>query len=520
MNASLKDDIQTFGRALLLPIAVLAPVGMVMGICAALGQNYMIDKAPFLGNPAFKAFLASAGSISSVIFQNIPLLFAMGVAYGMSKKEKGIAVFASVIAYLTLLISMHVHLKLMGQLTKGDLSLVGQGMVLGIQTLKIEALGGIIAGLLAAKTTDRYYRLQLPLAFAFFSGKKSVAIITIAFAVPTGLVIPFIWDIFTAGMRILAKVMMAPDIGAGIYMTLNRLLIPFGLQHVLSSTVRFTEAGGTYLIDGQTYVGILPAMNKILFELGPNHPAWAQYMPTLTSYLASTQMLTTLFRVPAIGLAMYHTAHIRNKKFARGMILTVVLTAMLGNITEPLEFSFLFIAPQLFVVYALLCGLLTIPLQMLDVSVGYIRGTVFDFGIFGLMYENTHWPNLILLGLVNFVVFYVVFRYAIRKYDIKTPGRESDTADSTLLNQKQYDKVAERVIAGLGGRENIKRVENCVSRLRIDLHDQQKIDMELLKESGSLGTFIPSSHHIHVVFGPHVEFVRNAVDDCLAAKGV
>ena len=511
MNANFKNEIQTFGRSLLLPIAVLAPVGMVMGISAALGQSYMIDKLPFLGNEIFRAILSSLGLISSVVFNNIPLLFAMGVAYGMSKKEKGIAVFASVVAYLTLLIAMHVHLKLAGTLAKEDMAFVGQGMVLGIQTLKIEALGGIIAGLLAAKITDRFYRL----AFAFFSGKKSVAILAIAFSIPVGLIIPFIWDLFTAGMRAISTIMMAPNIGAGIYMTLNRLLIPFGLHHVLSSTVRFTAAGGTYLIDGQTYVGILPAINKILFELGPTHPAWKEYMPTLTSYLASSQMLTTLFRVPAIGLAMYHMAYFKNKKFAKGMILTVVLTAMLGNITEPLEFSFLFIAPKLFIVYAVLCGLLTIPLQLLEVSIGYIRGTIFDFGIFGLMYEHTQWINLIILGVINFVVFYFVFRFAIGKFDIKTPGRESEIADSTLLNNKEYDKVAELVIQGLGGTDNIKRVENCVSRLRIDLKDQKKMDMAILKESGSLGTFIPSSNHVHVVFGPHVEFVRNAVDDRL-----
>jgi PTS system maltose and glucose-specific IIC component len=516
MKSNFKNEIQTFGRSLLLPIAVLAPVGMLMGICSALGQAYMIDKLPFLGNAYCKAILSSVGLISSVVFQNIPLLFAMGVAYGMSKKEKGIAVFASVIAYLTLLISMHVHLKVMDQLVTENMALVGQGMVLGIHTLKIEALGGIIAGLLAAKVTDRFYRLQLPLAFAFFSGKKSVAILSIAFTIPVGLLIPFVWDVFTYGMRSISTVMMAPNIGAGIYMTLNRLLIPFGLHHVLSSTVRFTEAGGTYLIDGQTYVGILPAMNKILFELGPNHPAWNEFMPTLSSYLASSQMLTTLFRVPAIGLAMYHMAYFKNKKFAKGMILTVVLTAVLGNITEPLEFSFLFIAPQLFVIYAILCGLLTIPLQMLEVSIGYIRGTIFDFGIFGLMYENTHWVNLLLLGAINFVVFYGVFRYAIGKFDIKTPGRENEMADSALLNNKEYDKVAELVVEGLGGKQNIKRVENCVSRLRIDLSDQKLMNMELLKEAGSLGTFIASSNHIHVVFGPHVEFVRNAVDDNLA----
>ena len=383
MNANFKDEIQTFGRSLLLPIAVLAPVGMVMGISAALGQSYMIDKLPFLGNEIFRAILSSLGSISSVVFNNIPLLFAMGVAYGMSKKEKGIAVFASVVAYLTLLIAMHVHLKLAGTLAKEDMAFVGQGMVLGIQTLKIEALGGIIAGLLAAKITDRFYRLQLPLAFAFFSGKKSVAILAIAFSIPVGLIIPFIWDLFTAGMRAISTIMMAPNIGAGIYMTLNRLLIPFGLHHVLSSTVRFTAAGGTYLIDG-TDRQILPAINKSCLSLVPPIRPGKSICRRSPAILPHHKCSRRCSAFRAIGLAMYHMAYFKNKKFAKGMILDRVgVTAMLGNITEPLEFSFLFIAPKLFIVYAVLCGLLTIPLQLLEVfSIGYIRGTIFDFGIF------------------------------------------------------------------------------------------------------------------------------------------
>lgn len=513
MNSSFKQEVQTFGRSLLLPIAVLAPVGMIMGISSALGQSYMIEQMPFLGHEGFKALFSSLKTIAGVIFSNIPLLFAMGVAYGMSKKEKGIAVFSSVIAYLTLMISMKVNLILTGDLATGKLALAGQGIVLGIHTLKIEALGGIIAGLIASKITDRFYRLQLPLAFAFFSGKKSVAIISIAATIPVGLLIPFIWDLFTSAMISLSGFFMYEGYGVGAYWTLNRLLIPFGLHHVLSSMLRFTEAGGIYVIDGVQYIGILPAMNKILFDLGPQHEAWGQYMPTLGGYLASGQMLTTLFRVPAIGLAMYHTAFTKNKKFARGLILTVVLTAFLGNVTEPLEFSFLFIAPVLFAVYAVLCGLLSIPLYFLDVSIGYIRGTIFDFGIFGLMYEHTQWIYLIAVGLVNFVVFYGVFRYAIVKFNIATPGREKDVGDNTLLLNKEYDKVAALVIDGLGGKENIARVENCVTRLRIDFKNKDLLDIEKFKSAGAAGTFFPSGKHIHIVFGPHVEFVRNSVDD-------
>ena len=190
-------------------------------------------------------------------------------------------------------------------------------------------------------------------------------------------------------------------------------------------------------------------------------------------------MLTTLFRVPAIGLAMYKTAFAKNKKIAKGVIVTVVLTAFLGNITEPLEFSFLFIAPQLYVVYCLLCGVMALPLQLLQVSIGYIRGTIFDFGIFGLLYENTHWVQLVILGIVNFIVFYFVFKFAIEKFNLETPGRESfelSESAGTLLKEKKYPEIAEIVLEGLGGKDNIVKVENCISRLRVDLNNPEKVD--------------------------------------------
>jgi len=513
----IKDGIQLFGRSLLLPIAVMAPIGMIMGICAALSQSYMISKLPFLGNDIVKITLESMRDITGIVFNNIPLLFAMGVAYGMAKNEKGIAVFSSVLAYLTLTIVMNVWLKVSGTLAKGDLSSVGQGLVLGIQTLKIEAMGGIISGLVAAKVTDRFYRLQLPLAFAFFSGKKSVPIITFLCMLPVGLIIPYIWSVITSALTSVSFIIMDDTFGVGVYWFLHRSLIPFGLHHVLASIIRFTEAGGTYLINGETYTGILNATNEILFKLGPNDPNWS-LMPTLTAYLGAGQMLNTLFRVPAIGLAMYHASHKANRPIAKGMILTIVLTAFLGNVTEPLEFSFLFIAPALFFVYTVLCGLLAIPLAFLDVSIGYIRGTIFDFGIFGLLYEHTHWVQLVVLGAVNFVVFYLVFRFAIEKFNIQTPGREEEIRNNNLLKEKRYPEIATLVLEGLGGSDNIKNIDNCVTRLRIDLKDQGRVKNETLKDAGSSGIFIPKNNHIHVVFGPHVEFVKNAIVDKINEK--
>lgn len=514
-----KDQIQTFGRSLLLPIALLAPIGMVMGICSAMGQSYMIEKFPFLGNQVLSLIFSSLQTITSIVFNNIPLLFAMGVAQGMAKHEKGIAVFASVVGYLTLNVVMSVYLKQTGTLADAAVAAqVGQGTVLGIQTLKIEALGGLISGLVAAKVADRFHRLELPLAFAFFGGKKSIPIITLVCMVPIGLVIPVLWNVLTNFLISISFIFTTPYIGNAVYYALNRALIPFGLHHVLASLVRFTEAGGTYMINGTEYVGILNATNEILFNLGPDSEYWGQLMPTLTSYLGGNQMLTTLFRVPAIGLAMYHTSYLKNRKIAKGVILTCCLTAFLGNITEPLEFSFLFISPQLFILYCVMSGIGSIPYQLLNISIGYIRGTIFDFGIFGLLYENTHWLSLILLGIGNFVVFYFVFKWFIIKFNLETPGREEfeiEESASILLKEKNWPAIAAIVIEGLGGKENMLGVENCISRLRIDLSDPSKVDQIKLKDSGCAGIFFPSDKHIHVVFGPHVEFVRHAVDDAM-----
>ena len=518
-KSSWKDSIQTFGRSLLLPIALLAPIGMVMGICSAMGQSYMIEKFPFLGNEILKLVLSSLQTITSIVFNNIPLLFAMGVAQGMAKNEKGIAVFSSAVGYLTLNVVMSVYLKATGTMADAAVAAqVGQGTVLGIQTLKIEALGGLISGLVAAKVADRFYRLDLPLAFAFFGGKKSIPIITFVCMIPIGLVIPVIWNVLTSFLISISFIFTAPYVGNAVYYTLNRALIPFGLHHVLASLVRFTEAGGTYMIHGTEYVGILHATNENLFNLGPTSEYWKQLMPTLTSYLGGAQTLTTLFRVPAIGLAMYHTSFLKNRKIAKGVILTCCLTAFLGNITEPLEFSFLFISPPLFILYCVMCGIGAIPYQMLNICIGYIRGTIFDFGIFGLLYEDTQWISLVILGIINFVVFYFVFKWFIVKFNLETPGREAfeiEESASVLLKEKNWPAIAAIVIEGLGGKENIVNVENCISRLRVDLKDPNKVDQIKIKDSGCAGIFFPSTNHIHVVFGPHVEFVRHAVDDSL-----
>lgn len=516
-----QDDIQRFGRSLLLPIAILAPVGMLLGITSAFTQIYLIERLPFLGNATFQMTLKSISSIANVLFSNIPLLFAMGVANGMARKEKNIAVFSSVIGYFVLLATMNVWLTVTGTLVKGssqEISAAGQAIVFGIQTIRVDALGGMFSGILAAYLTERFYNLQLPLAFAFFGGRKSVPILTIFWMIPIGLILPFFWNFFIEILKSSSALFTSDYIGTFLFGFLNRMLIPFGLHHVQTSIMRFTEAGGTYLINGETFIGIIPATNKLLFDLGPSSPYWDSLGPELFRFGAQNQMLTTLFAFPAIGLAMYHTAYTKNRPYVTPMIITVVLTAFLGNITEPLEFSFMFISPVLYVTHAFLKGIGGVFLYMLGTCVGYIRGTIFDFTIFGLLYENTRWWNLFIVGIPIASIYYFFFKWYILKFNLETPGREAEVLDSSLLLDKKYGEVALIVLEGLGGKGNIKRVENCISRLRVDFVDEKKVNQQRIRESGAAGIFFPSEGHIHVVYGPHVEFVRNALDDIIEGK--
>ena len=315
--------------------------------------------------------------------------------------------------------SMNVWLTVTGKMADPELiSQMGQIKVLGIQTMNLNTLGGIVTGAVAAWATDRFYNLELPIAFAFFGGKKSVPIITMVLMSVIGLTVPFVWEIFVSILNNLSVVILS---WAGPFFTAagERLFIPFGLHHIWNAMFRFSEAGGTYLINGTTYVGVVPAMNEILFNLGPTSEYWS-LMPSLTRFMAQQQMLVTMFAFPGIALAMYHTAEKKNRKMVKPLLITLWVTALLGNVTEPLEFTFVFIAPLLYVIYSLIIGTGAVLLSFAGVAIGYIRGTTFDFAIFGLLYEKTNWIFFVLIGLGVGVVSYFVFRWYIIKFDVKT----------------------------------------------------------------------------------------------------
>lgn len=507
------EQFQRFGRSLLLPIGVMAPMGLILGVAGAFAQSYMIELVPILGNPIINKTMVGLRTVADVVFKNIPLLFAMGVAYGMAKKDKGISVFAAVVGYIVLMSTMNVWLTVTGNLiTEGNISVGGQTTVLGIQTVNINVFGGILTGVLGAWAGNKYYDLELPMAFAFFGGRKSVPLITLVCSAAIGLVIPFFWQYLIAFFASMQGILLHPVWGTILTSVINRMLIPFGLHHVWNAMLRYTEAGGVYLINGVTHIGYLPAMNEILFQLGPNSPYWTETI-VMNRFSGASQMVRCIFVFPAIGMAMYKTAYNEKKAMAKGIIITSVMTAFLGNVTEPLEFSFLFMAPALFFIYSFIGALGSIALIFANVRTGYLRGTIFDFFIFGVMYENTNWIWIVIIGVIEAVIMYFVFKWYILKFNVQTPGRDEDAnLDNALIREKRYDEIARLAIEGLGGKENIIGVENCITRLRVDFKDKNKIDTDILKSSGCSGVFMPSSGHIHIVYGPMVEFIRNEVD--------
>lgn len=503
--------LQGFGRTLLLPIGVIAPIGLVLGISNALSQSYMIDLIPILGNPVINGFLVSIKNISQVIFNNMPLLFAMGVAYGLSRKEKGIAVFAAVISYLILNMTMNQYLVLTDSLKDTEvMEQFSQTMVLGIQTVRVDVLGGMLMGGIAAWATDNFYDKELPTALAFFSGKKLPPMITIAIAVLLGFVLPSIWGFVTSILTNLGFIFSKQIFGTFTFWTVNRLLIPFGLHHVFDSLIRYTEMGGVYDICGQTYIGVLNSLNAGLFDPNCASQVSPREIASLTRFMAQGQMVNTLFLIPTTGLAMYHEVKPKNKKYAVGIIMTSVLAAFLGNVTEPMEFTFMFISPFLYVFHALIIGVGGVLLALLGTAVGYIRGTVFDFFIFGVMVHGSRWYNILLVGIPLGIVNYFVFRFAIRKWNLITPGREA----SERIDLKDVDRsmLAQNIIEALGGRENINYVNNCVTRLRVDINNKTLISKDKLDKTGAAGIFFPTSKHVQIVYGPQVEFIKNEID--------
>lgn len=532
MKSTLFGILQRIGRSFMLPIALLPVAGLLLGIGASFTNQTTIHSyglESVLGNgTVLHALLTVMKSAGSVVFSNLPVMFAIGVAMGMAKKEKEVAAISGAIGFFIMHATINAMLDINGLLTPGALPDGALGMTLGINSLQMGVFGGVITGLGVAALHNRFYRIELPATFSFFGGTRFIPIISAITYLFVGILMFYIWPTIQNGILHLGGLVnSAGYAGTFIYGVIERALIPFGLHHVFYMPFWQTGLGGTEVIDGVTVSG---AQNIFFAELAS--PNTQEFSVEATRFMAG-KFPFYLFGIPGAALAIYHTARPEKRRLVLGLLLSATLTAVLTGITEPIEFSFLFAAPLLYVLHCLLAGLSFMLCHIFNVGVGQtFSGSLIDFILFGVLQGNTksHWINAILIGIPLFPIYYFSFRFMITCFNFKTPGREDDNEETKLYTRQDLAardqknntvgvtggglNISQTIIAGLGGAANISDVDCCATRLRITVLDENQVDDVLLKSSGAKGV-IRKGKGVQVIYGPHVTLIKSNLQDCL-----
>lgn len=524
--------LQRVGRAFMLPIALLPIAGLLLGVGASLTNAAMLETYGLTGIMGPGTFLYGLftlmSSVGTVIFDNLPLLFALGVALGMAEQEKGTATLSAAIAFFVMHKTIHALLDMTGRLEPGVMQEGTVANVVGIDSLQMGVFGGIIVGLGVAWLHNRFYKIRLPNVISFFGGTRFVPIISTVAYIFVGALMFFAWPYVQTCIYALGDLVLRSGYaGTFIYGFIERILIPFGLHHVFYLPFWQTGLGGSAVIDGVMVYG---AQNIFFAELASGE--------TTTFSVAATRFMSgkfpfMIFGLPGAALAMYTCAKPTKKKVAGGLLLSAALTAMLTGITEPLEFTFLFVAPALYVIHSVLAGLSYMLMHMLNVGVGMtFSGGIIDLTLFGILQgnEKTRWVLIIPVGLLYFLIYFLLFRYLIRRRNYKTPGREEDTEETKLYTRADYharrdgaadpatttadaaDTVSRLILDGLGGAENVTHLDCCATRLRVTVKDPDKVSDAMLKQSGAAGV-IRKGNGVQVVYGPQVSVIKSELED-------
>ncbi len=512
--------LQRVGRSFMLPIALLPIAGLLLGIGSSLTNPTTIAAYNLEGILGAGTFLNSVMRVladtGNIVFANLPIIFAMGVALGMAEKEQGTAVLSAAIAFFVMHQTISTLLSINGKLEEGAMLEGTISNVVGIRSLEMGVFGGIIVGLGVAALHNKFYKIQLPTVISFFGGVRFVPIISTFVYILVGLLMYFIWPYIQSGIYSLGNLVLGSGyFGTFIYGTIERALIPFGLHHVFYMPFWQTGLGGSMVIDGQTIAG---AQNIFFAQLAS--PNTTEFSVAATRFM-SGKFPFMIFGLPGAALAMYSVAKPSKKKVAGGLLLSAALTSIITGITEPLEFTFLFVAPVLYIIHCIFAGLAYMFMHILNVGVGMtFSGGIIDLFLFGILPGNakTHWINIIWVGLIYFVIYYFVFRTIIKKYNFITPGREDDEADTKLYTRKDVNAAktdnSALILEGLGGRDNIVNVDCCATRLRITVKDSSLVNDAILKKSGASGV-IKSGSGVQVIYGPRVTVIKSNFEDYL-----
>lgn len=504
------DFFSALGRSLLMPIAALAACGIVLGLTSALMKAQVQEAVPFLAQTYVYFIISTLNKVSNVVFTLIPVLFSISIAFGLAKEEKEIAAFAGFIGYYTFLVASSC---LIGAGFM-DFSALKISNILGVETLDMGAVAGIIIGLVTAKVHNKYHKITFPVAISFYGGKRFVAIAVIMISAVIGLIAPIVWSPISMAINGLGGAISAAGL-AGVfgYGFLERLLIPTGLHHVLNGLFRTTAIGGVYEgVEGCLNI-FLQFIDKVdISELAP-----------YTVFLGQGKMPMMMFGLPGAALAIYRTAPAEKKQKVKALIIAGVAASVVSGITEPLEFAFMFVAPQLFVFHAVMGGISFMSMAALHVIIGNTGGGLIDYLIWGVFQPGSHWYWVIVVGIPFAVIYYNVFKWYLTKKNISIEVADEDEetapASGAVMGEQQMAQ-AYRIIEGLGGSANIKEANNCLTRLRVDIADASLVREDVLKKTGAMGFIRPSETHIQVVYGPKVEAIAANVRECLRSGKV
>lgn len=507
---------QELGKTFMLPVALMAFMGLLLGLGSSFSSPTTIDAFPFLGNSILQVVFKYMSAIGGFAFNNLAVMFAMAIPLGLAKKEKGVAAFSGFVGYMVMNLAINFYLGLTNQLADADaMQKAGQSLVLGVQTIEMGVLGGIITGIIVYNLNKKYCTIQLPDSFAFFGGARFVPIITSLVMAVVGIILPIIWPIFAFLINgVGALIHGAGPFGPMLFFSGERLLLPFGLHHILVATIRFTQAGGTMLIDGHQVSG---ALNIFYSELQNHLPI----SHSATQFLSQGKMPTFMFGLPGAALAMYHTAKPENRAKIKGLLISGFIATFITGITEPIEFLFLFISPFLWLFHVFMTGFGALVVSLLGVNIGNTDGGVLDFLIFGVMQgTQTKWYLIPIVGIFWFLAYYFTFKKFILWRDLKTPGREvatepeyTDAEIRTSGNAGGYDIPG--ILKALGGKSNIVTLDNCITRLRLIVKDGSIINDEELQKLGALGVVHLDDTSVQVIIGTKVTTVRNGLDALL-----
>ncbi|WP_431689558.1 maltose/glucose-specific PTS transporter subunit IIC [Peptostreptococcus anaerobius] len=523
--------LQRIGRSFMLPIAILPVAGLFLGIGGSFTNPTTIEAynlTAVLGPGTFaNSLLTVMSQAGEVVFANLPILFAMGVAIGMAKAEKAVAALAGALSFFI----MHTAIAAMITVNGGaDKMLAGSvAMTVGIQSLQMGVFGGIIVGLGVAYLHNKFYKIQLPQALSFFSGTRFVPIITAIVYLVVGILMFYVWPTVQLGINQVGQlVRVSGYFGTWIYGFMERILIPFGLHHVFYLPFWQTSVGGTLEVGGKMVEG---AQNIFFAQLAD--PTVQKFSVDATRFMAGKFPLM-IFGLPGAALAMYRTAKPEKRKLVGGLLFSAALTSMLTGITEPIEFTFLFVAPFLYLIHCIFAGLAYMLMHIMKVAVGMtFSGGLIDMTLFGILQgqSKTNWIGIVIAGIGYFVVYYFLFSFLIKKFNLKTPGREDDANAEVKLYTKadvnakkgkasskganaSDDELSIAIVHGLGGKSNIESVDNCITRLRCVVVDSKKVKDDVLKATGAAGV-IKSGSGVQVIYGPKVSIIKSNLEEYL-----